>query len=180
MAELNTNTTTTTAEPTPAPAAEPITRTFTQEEVSTLCAREAGRAERAILKQFGLTDKSGIADLLSQVQAAAGAASALQTATGERDNYKAQYEQALTELNGYKNAAVLAKYGVADPDDVDYYTYKIGKRVTKDKDFEAVAKEYFEEHPANAGRIQLAPDTKGNTNVNTLNDMINKRLRGEL
>lgn len=157
-----------------------IPRTFTQEEVSTLCAREAGRAERAILKQFGLTDKAGIADLLSQIQAASGASTALQTATGERDTYKAQLDETRAKLTAYENAAVLAKYGVTDPDDAEFYSFKVGKMVTKEKDFSKAAEEYFKDHPVNAGRIQLAPENKGNSGINFLNDMINKRLRGEI
>ncbi len=168
----------TVAEPAPAdPAATP--RTFTQEEVSALCAKEAGRAERAILKQFGLSSKDGISDLLSQIQTAAGAASALQTVTGERDTYKSKYESACAELSGLKNTAELAKYGITDPDEAEFYAYKIGKLTGEGKDFAGAAAEYFAQHPVNRARVTLMHEGGGDGKTNTLNDRVNRMLRGE-
>lgn len=159
------------------PAAEP--RTFTQEEVSSLCAREAGKAERTILKQFGLNSKDGISDLLTQMQASAGAAAALQTATTERDDYKAKYESAFAELTSLKNVAELSKYGVTDAEDAEFYVYKIAKMTGKNKTFAEAAAEYFGEHPINRARVSLMHESGGATTSNTLNERMNRMLRGE-
>lgn len=176
MAEMNeTSVQTTNTEP-----AENNTRTFTQDEVSALCAREAGKAERAILKQLGLSDKSGLTDLVQKIQRASNTDTALTAVTGERDSYKAKYESALSELTTLKNTAELAKHGVTDPDDAEYYSFKIGKMVDKNKDFATAAKEYFSEHPFNSARVSVVSENKGGGNISNLNDMINKKLRGEL
>ena len=115
--------------------AEP--RTFTQEEVNTMCAREAGRTERALLKQLGLADKSGLADLLTQVQTAQSMGQSLQTVTGERDDYKQKYEDTLAGLNALKNTQTLASYGVTEADEQEFMAFKIGTLVTDKKDFAA-------------------------------------------
>lgn len=175
MAEINE----TTAQSTNTEPAE-NTRTFTQDEVSTLCAREAGKAERAILKQLGLSDKSGLADLVEKMQRATNTDTALTAVTGERDSYKTKYESALSELTTLKNTAELAKYGVTDPEDAEYYSFKIGKMVDKNKDFATAAKEYFGEHPFNSARVSVVSENKGGGNISNLNDMINKKLRGEI
>lgn len=175
MAEMNE----TTVQSTNTEPAE-TTRTFTQDEVSSLCAREAGKAERAILKQLGLTDKSGLADLVERVQRATNTDTALTAVTGERDSYKTKYEAALSELTTLKNTAELSKYGVTDPDDAEYYSFKIGKMVDKNKDFATAAKEYFSEHPFNSARVSVVSENKGGGNISSLNDMINKKLRGEI
>lgn len=175
MAEINE----TAAQPTNTEPAE-NTRTFTQDEVSTLCAREAGKAERAILKQLGLSDKSGLADLVERMQRATNTDTALTAVTGERDNYKTKYEAALSELTTLKNTTELAKYGVTDADDAEYYSFKIGKMVDKNKDFATAAKEYFSEHPFNSARVSVVSENKGGGNISNLNDMINKKLRGEI
>lgn len=175
MAEINE----TTAQSTNTEPAE-NTRTFTQDEVSTLCAREAGKAERAILKQLGLSDKSGLADLVERMQRATNTDTALTAVKGERDNYKTKYEAALSELTTLKNTTELAKYGVTDADDAEYYSFKIGKMVDKNKDFATAAKEYFSGHPFNSARVSVVSENKGGGNISNLNDMINKKLRGEI
>ena len=176
MAEINE----TAAQPTNTEPAENNTRTFTQEEVSALCAREAGKAERAILKQLGLAGKSELAGFVERIQHSANTDTALSTVTGERDSYKAKYESAVAELTTLKNTAELSKYGVTDADDAEYYSFKIGKMVDKNKDFATAAKEYFSEHPFNPARVSVVSENKGGGNISNLNDMINKKLRGEI
>ena len=176
MAEMNeTSVQTTNTEP-----AENNTRTFTQDEVSALCAREAGKAERAILKQLGLAGKSELAGFVERIQHSANTDTALSTVTGERDSYKAKYESAVAELTTIKNAAELAKYGVTDPEDAEYYAFKIGKMVSKDKDFAAAAAEYFQAHPFNTARVSVVTENRGGGHTGNLNDMMNKKLRGEI
>lgn len=157
------------------PAAE--TRTFTQEEVNTMCAREAGKAERAILRQFGLASKDGISDLLTQLQAAQSTAESLRNITGERDDFKAKYDNAYAELSSLKNAQVLAAHGITDNDEQEFYAFKIGKMVTDKKDFAAAAKEYFEEHPVNKARVQLAVEHGTASIDNNENAQINAAIR---
>ena len=176
MAEMNeTSVQTTNTEP-----AENNTRTFTQDEVSALCAREARQAERAILKQFGLSDKSGLADLVQKIQRASNTDTALTAVTGERDSYKTKYEAALSELTTLKNTNELAKYGVTDPEDAEYYAFKIGKMVSKDKDFAAAAAEYFQVHPFNTARVSVVTENRGGEHTGTFSEMMNKKLRGEI
>ena len=79
------------------PAAEEP-RTFTQEEVSKLCAKEAGRAERAVLKILGIDSKDALEEYAARYQAAAGAQESLTRVTAERDSFKEKLELAQNKL----------------------------------------------------------------------------------
>lgn len=57
-----------------------------------------------------------------------------------------QRDQALAELAGIKNKAVLTGLNV-NPDFEDFLVHEISKNVTDKKDFEACAKEYLKDKP---------------------------------
>lgn len=157
------------------PAAEP--RTFTQEEVNTLCAKEAGKAERAILRQLGLTSRDEIATVLDRLNEAETSAATIQNLTNQRNEWETKYNTTLTELATLKNTNILAKHGVTDPDEQEFYAFKIGKMTTAEKDFETAASEYFEAHPINRASVELSRISNTATRTGGENNDINAAIR---
>ncbi|MCI9405948.1 MAG: hypothetical protein HFK04_03420 [Oscillospiraceae bacterium] len=157
--------------------AEP--RTFSQEEVTALCAKEAGRAERAILKAFGLKDKGEIQTALEKLSAAETTKGSLDTVTAERDRYKEKFEKASADYAALAQKNILAGYGVTDQDEQEFFAFKIGKQVTEDQDFASAAKSYFAAHPVSRASVKLNAEGGNTPNPQTLNEIINRKLRGE-
>lgn len=176
-----------TTTPTPAesqgqadPAANP--RTYTQEEVSAIAAKEAGRTDRAWLKLLGLGSKDEAAAMADRLKAADTLSARAAAAEQERDALRGKLEAASAQLTTLQNAQTLAQFGVADSDEQEFLAYKIGKLCTEGKSFEDAAKEYFEAHPRTPGprvSVSLAPPTQGQASTTGLHDKINRLLRGE-
>ena len=83
------------------------------------------------------------------------------------------------ELSALKNAKTLTAYGVTDGDEQEFLVYKISKLAVNGKTFEDAAKEYFAAHPRSRVSVQLTPQQQGAAPTTTLNDKINRMLRGE-
>lgn len=156
------------------PAAEEP-RTFTQEEVTRMCAREAGKAERAILKLLGAESRDALEGYAARYREAEQARESLLRVTEERDGYKEKYEAAAAQLAQQEQEAILTGYGVL-PDDLDYYLFKVQKGVTEEKDFSAAAKEYFERKPYSRATVQLAAPM-GQAPEKSFNQQVNDALR---
>lgn len=149
-------------------------KTFTQDEVNRLCAREAGKAQRAILRKLNLSSEDELSSLLDNAERGKGV-NALQSQLDELNN---KYSTAMTELNLLKNAKVLAKYGVTDADMQEFYAYKIGKLVDDKKDFAAAAEEYFKDHPLTKGHVEVSvPGSSASNTANDANKAINDAIR---
>ena len=158
--------------------AEP--RTFTQEETTALCAKEAGKAERAILKAFGIKDKSEIQELLDKLSNAEETKNSLSTVTTERDQYKEKYESTNTAYIALQQKSTLAGYGVTDPEEQEFLAFKIGKMVDTETDFATAATAYFKDHPMTHASVKLNVEGGDTPKTATLNEIINKKLRGEI
>lgn len=156
------------------PAAEEP-RTFTQEEVSKLCAKEAGRAERAVLKILGIDSKDALEEYAARYQAAAGAQESLTRVTAERDSFKEKLELAQNKLAQKEQETILAGYGIPY-DDMDYFLFKVRQGVTDEKEFSAAAKEYFERHPYSRASVQLTAPTGQHADPGG-NEQINDAIR---
>lgn len=175
-----------TTPPTPAagqgqadPAVNP--RTYTQEEVSAIAAKEAGRTDRAWLKLLGLGSKDEVQATVDKLKAAGSLSARAAAAEQERDALRGKLETASAQLTALQNAQTLAQFGVSDADEQEFLAYKIGKLAIEGKSFEDAAKEYFEAHPRAQGRVsvQLAPPQQGQAATTGLHDKINRLLRGE-
>lgn len=159
------------------PAVNP--RTYTQEECNAIAAKEAGRTDRAWLKLLGLNSKDEVQGTLDQIKAAGVLSARATQAEKDLDELRKKYDTAALELSALKNAQTLSGYGVTDDDERELLAYKIGKQAVNGKSFEDAAKEYFEAHPRSRVTVDLAPRQQGNAPSSTLNDRINKQLRGE-
>ena len=150
-------------EPNTNPNTEPTERTFTQAQLDAIVAREKAKATKGL---FTAEDMSAKDDSINAI-------------TQERDTARADLKKAQDELNGIKQRQVLAKYGVAE-EDVDYYAFKIGQKVTDKVTFEKAAEEFFKENkPAGArfystgGNVGGGNPGKANTN-DTMNELIRR------
>lgn len=95
--------------------------------------------------------------------------------TGERDS-------AQTELEIARRENYLLKKGV-DPEDVDYYVYKITRSMKEDEDFEDAAKAFLKDHNggSRSGGSKPRFDTAGRLNggggKKTANEQFNDMIR---
>ena len=149
-------------------------RTFTQDEVNRLCAREAGKAQRAILRKLNLSSEDELSVLLDNAEKGKNSAS-LQTQLNELTR---KYSDAEKELTVLKNAKVLSKYGIDDAEMQEFYAYKIGKLVDDKTDFATAAEGYFKDHPTNKGHVEVSvPGSSASNTANDANKAINDAIR---
>lgn len=149
-------------------------KTFTQDEVNRLCAREAGKAQRAILRKLNLSSEDELSVLLDNAEKGKNSAS-LQT---QLDELTQKYSDAEKELTILKNAKVLSKYGIDDEEMQEFYAYKIGKLVDDKTDFATAAEGYFKDHPTNKGHVEVSvPGSSASNTANNANKAINDAIR---
>lgn len=147
---------------------------FTQDEVNRLCAREAGKAQRAILRKLNLSSEDELSVLLDNAEKGKNSAS-LQT---QLDELTRKYSDAEKELTVLKNAKVLSKYGIDDEEMQEFYAYKIGKLVDDKTDFATAAEGYFKDHPTNKGHVEVSvPGSSASNTANDANKAINDAIR---
>lgn len=139
----------------------PALRTFTQEQLDAIIARERTKATKGWFSKEQMDAKDNTIAAL----------------TAERDAANADKAKLQTELDGYKNEKFLVSKGVP-AEMVDFYAFKIGKLVTKDKTFEQAAEEYIKDNPptgtvrmSTGGGVSGGGDTKPDHNA-TMNAII--------
>lgn len=157
----------------PAPGSQPARqeqtvnlglRTFTQEQLDAIIARERTKATKGWFSAEQMAAKD----------------SAISALTTERDTAKADLEKSRTELTALKNEKYLSGKGVP-ADMLEFYAFKIGKLVDDKTSFEKAAEEYLKDNPP-AGTVRMS--TGGgvnNSNVNQSqkpNDIMNALIRG--
>lgn len=165
MAEPNTNTN---------QANEPETtteKTFTQAEVDTLIGKRLAKAMK------GMPDEAELNAFRAWKGNQQTEQQQLNTLTSERDTARNQLSAAQAELEQYKREKLLLSKGV-DQDDVDYYAYKIGKLVTKDKTFEQAAEDFFKENKTGRVRVDFGAPLGGGNPQKTANEQMNALIRG--
>lgn len=161
----------------PDPAGNP--RTYTQEECNAIAAKEAGKTDRYWCRVLGISSRDEVQGTLDQIKAAGVLSARATQAEKDLGELRQKYDAASMELSALKNAKILAAYGVTDADEQDFLVYKISKLAVDGKSFEDASKEYFEAHPRSRVSVQLAPQQQGTPPQSTLNEKINRMLRGE-
>lgn len=114
-------------------------RTFTQTEVNTLISQ---RLERERRKYPSAEELEAFRNWQKNQQPETGEAD---TEPQERDTEQVDADDDREELVQLRREKHLWTLGVS-AEDVDYYAFKIGKLVTKDKSFEQAAEEYLRDH----------------------------------
>ena len=114
---------------TPNGGSTPTLRSYTQDELNNLMAREKGTGERSVLKLLGASTKEEA-----------------QTFINEHNELKTKYETVSHELNKLKNQSLLASKGV-QADFMDYVMFEVGKLVDQKTDFNAAADKFLTAKP---------------------------------
>lgn len=166
MAEPNTNTPA--QEPAPAPE-----KTFTQAEVDTLIGKRLAKAMK------GMPDEAELTAFRAWKESQQTKKDRWDDLTKERDTAKSQLTAAQTELEQLKREKILLGKGVP-AEDVDYYSFKIGKLVTDEKTFEQAAGEFFKENSPGKVRVDMTAKLGGGGSERTANEQMNALIRGAL
>lgn len=139
-------------------------RTFTQEQLDAIIARERGKAVKGWFSP-------------EQMQAKDASISSLTT---ERDNARNELATAKAELDALKNEKFLSGRGVP-ADMLEFYAFKIGKLVDDKKTFEQAAEEYLKDNPP-AGTVRMSTGGGVNNGGGAVpqkpNDIMNALIRG--
>ena len=164
-------------QPTPAPAPQPARqqaqqeqtvnlglRTFTQEQLDAIIARERNKAAKGLFTAEQMQAKDA----------------SITTLTQERDATKADLAKVQAQLDALNHEKYLAGKGVPS-DMLEFYAFKIGKLVDDKKTFEQAAEEYIKDNPP-TGTVRMS--TGGGVNGNNggqpskPNDIMNALIRG--
>lgn len=156
-------------EPTPGQGGE---KTFTQAEVDALIGKRVAKAMKGMpsedeLKAFNAWKESQQTEKEKW-----------DNLTKERDTARTDLAAAQAKVEQYEREKFLTGKGVP-AEDVDYYSFKIGKLVTDSKTFEQAAEEFLKENNPSKVRVDmsapLGSDPKATTGAN---DAMNALIRG--
>lgn len=149
-------------------------RTYTQAEVDTLINQRVAAATQGFPSAEELTAFRSWQQ--SQQNAGGGATAAL---TKERDDARRDLAAANAKVEQFEREKYLRGKGVPEAD-LDYYAFKIGQLVTKDKTFEAAAGDYLKEHKPQTRGVRMDTSVKvgGGGGTSTANETMNAILRG--
>ena len=140
-------------------------RTFTQEQLDAIIARERSKATKGMFSADAMAAKD----------------SSINALTTERDAVKAENAKLKAEIDGYKNQKFLSEKGVP-ADMLEFYAFKIGKLVKDDKTFEKAAEEFLKENPpASSVRVSTGGNIGGTSSNGApvkSNDIMNNLFRG--
>lgn len=139
-------------------------RTFTQEQLDAIIARERTKATKGWFSAEQMQAKDAN----------------ITTLTTERDNAKAELAATKAQLESLKNEKYLAGKGVPS-DMIEFYAFKIGKLVDDKKTFEQAAEEFLKDNPPSTSvRVSTGGNINGaNQQQMKPGDIMNALIRGE-
>lgn len=138
-------------------------RTFTQAEVDALIEKRLSRAKKGMPSDDELNE-------FREWKAKKDPDAAKKTTQAELDD-------ALAEMEMTRRENWLLRKGI-DPDDVDYYAYRISKTMDGDTDFEDAAEEFFKKHKTKAGvRMDTGARLNSGSKSKSVNDTMNDLIR---
>lgn len=148
---------------------------FTQADLDRVVAKRLGEERRNYPTAEELNAfNTWKASQQTETEKLAGIVAARDAAQTERDAARAEVQQ-------LKNERYLLSKGVA-ADDLDYYSFKIGKNVSESKSFEAAADEFLKErdtenHNETNVRMDTGANLGGGSTKQSPNEMFNTMLR---
>ncbi len=138
-------------------------RTFTQEQLDAIIARERSKATKGWFSAEQMAAKD----------------TSISSLTTERDNARNELATTRAELDALKNEKFLAGKGVPS-EMLEFYAFKIGKLVTDKKTFEQAAEEYLKDNPP-AGTVRMSTgggvNNGGGTQPQKPNEIMNAIFR---
>ena len=139
-------------------------RTFTQEQLDAIIARERSKAT----KGWFTADQMAAKD------------TSISTLTTERDTARSALADLQTKYDALNHEKYLSGKGVPS-DMLEFYAFKIGKLVTDKKTFEQAAEEYMKDNPP-AGTVRMSTgggvNNGGGSQPQKPNDIMNALIRG--
>lgn len=135
-------------------------RTFTQEEVDEIVSKRIARERKNLpsaeeLNEYREWKKS-------------------QTPKADDTPTQSDLDSALAEMEMTRRENYLLKQGI-DPEDVDYYVYKISKSMDGETDFEDAAKEFLKTHKSRT-RSAVTIDTGARLNSGNVKKSLNEQM----
>lgn len=155
--------------PTPTAGLEPsLEKTFTQAELDSIVGKRIAKAMKGMPAEDELTAFRAWKESQQTEK------ERWNSLTKERDESKTALAAVHEELEQYKREKFLIGKGV-NPEDVDYFAFKIGKLVTDTVDFEKAAEQFLEkEKPSRTMRVDFsAPVGSGKQNLTPSEQMNN-------
>lgn len=149
-------------------------KTFTQAELDRIVSQRVARATKGMptedeMRAFNAwkANQQSEADKYKELE------------TKFNDEVKARKE-AEEKLTRKEREAYLSSKGVS-ADDMDYYCFTIGKKVTDTVTFEKAADEFFKNKKPAGVRVDMSAHVGGNGNGGgkTANDIMNALIRGK-
>ncbi len=144
--------------------------TYSYEQAEQIASERAGRAERSALtnyfQQNGMTAEQAqeaFRDFKEKQEAQKPNVSAIEK----------QRDDALAELTGIKNKAVLSGLGVQKEYE-DFLLHEISKNVTDKKDFKACAEEYLKDKPQytrTQSQMRMSSGSSGGSGAGSSDDV---------
>ena len=139
-------------------------RTFTQEQLDAIIARERSKAT----KGWFTADQMAAKD------------TSISTLTTERDTARSALADLQTKYDALNHEKYLSGKGVPS-DMLEFYAFKIGRLVTDKKTFEQAAEEYLKDNPP-AGTVRMSTgggvNNGGGSQPQKPNDIMNALIRG--
>lgn len=147
-------------------------KTFTQAELDAIVERRLARERK------GMPDEAELTAFRAWKDSQQTEKDRVNALTKERDTANETANAATAKAEQLAREIVLYKRGITDAEDIEYYAYRIGKLVTKDKDFAKAAEEYFKENqPRGTVRIDMGGSLQGGGSAKTGNDLMNDLIR---
>lgn len=148
-------------------------QTFTQAEVDSIVAKRLARATRGMPSEEEMQAyKAWKANQQTE-------ADKLKNAEKDRDTEKAARIAAEAKVTQYEREKYLASKGVT-ADELEFYCFKIGQKVTDALPFEKAADEFLKERKPSGGRVNVSAPVGGSTKSgNATNDAMNALIRGK-
>lgn len=142
---------------------DPNLRTFTQEQLDAIIARERSKATKGwfTAEQMAAKDTS------------------ISSLTTERDNARSDLAKLQEQLDALQHEKYLAGKGVPS-DMLEFYAFKIDKLVGDGKNFQQAAEEYIKDNPP-AGTVRMSTGggvSGGSHQPPSSNDVMNALIRG--
>ena len=161
------------------PAKEPETtpeQTFSQAEVDAMIGK------RLAIAMKGMPGKEELSEFRTWKESQQSEKEKLEALTRERDEGKTALADALARVEQYEREKLLLSKGVS-AEDVDYYAYKIGQKVTETVSFEKAMEAFLKEkgHGNQGGstvRVDFSAPLGGGKQQPSANETMNSILRG--
>lgn len=149
-------------------------KTFTQEEVDAIVGRKLAKATK------GMPNEEELKAFRTWQESQKTEQERWENLNKENEANKAALAQAQAEIEQNRREKFLISKGVSS-DDVDYYSYKIGKMVTDELTFEKATEKFLsDKKPVATMRVDFSAPVGGGSAPNNANETMNALIRGAM